>query len=171
MIGSDASPLSTLEDPVPQSTLIKVDSKRCWSVGPLKHPTSSAAARRALRNAVGIIDHIGSSCFVNRVDVIGRKHGRNSVKFIALAGGCLRFAHNNDQVHTTAGESHVWDRLGQGHCRSVSHTTRVQSIDDYKANSSKTPRQIPRDIQRGKSSRSKVKMKNTQGITRHEERR
>jgi hypothetical protein len=81
---------TALEDPVPQSTLIKVASKRCCSVEPLKQPTSSAAASRALRNAVDIIDHIGSSSCVNQADVIGRKHGRISVKLIALAGACLR---------------------------------------------------------------------------------
>ena len=62
MMDSDTLPLLSFysfRDPVPQSTLIKVASKRCCSVEPLKQSTSSAAASRALRNAVDIIDHVG----------------------------------------------------------------------------------------------------------------
>lgn len=99
---SDTLPLLTaLEDPVPQSTLIKVASKRCYSVEPLKQPTSSAAASRALRNAVDIIDHVGSSSCVNQTDVIGRKHGGIPVKLIAPAGACLRLLIKSHQVYTT----------------------------------------------------------------------
>ena len=64
MIGSGTSPFSAPENPVPQSTFIKVDSKRCWTVEPLKHPTFSAAAGRALRNVVDIIDHVKVQSFL-----------------------------------------------------------------------------------------------------------
>jgi hypothetical protein len=95
-----------------QSTLIKVSSKRCWSVGPLKHPTFSAAARRALRNVVDIIDHLRHSLCLNRENVIGREDGGISAKLIALAGSCLRFL-IVIKFNIKEKSFNVWDRPGR----------------------------------------------------------
>lgn len=112
MIGSGTSSFVASENPVPQSTSIKVDSKRCCSVGPLKRPTFSAAAGKALRNAVDIIDHIKSSLCLNRENVIGRENGGISAKLINLAGTCFRLL-IVIKLNIKEKNFSVWDRPGR----------------------------------------------------------
>lgn len=118
MIGSGTSPFSASENPVPQSTLIKVDSKRCWLVEPLKRPTSSRLQERHRETfSTSLLCQAQPLPTVINVNVIDRGHGGIPVKLIAVAGNCLRFLIVIKFIPKR--KRFKIDRAEQGHCRSV----------------------------------------------------